>query len=136
MSELHPLDAGLLEYGQPVSGLAFPPCGWRFIGRWGDGYSLDNYSGLRMLIDCSMKSDGKWWVHVSVSRKDRAPSHADMCSVKDAFLGVRYAYSVWPPPEKYVNIHPNCLHLWACCEGTGRALPEFSETVDGVGLSI
>lgn len=134
---LHPLDAGLLEIGQPVSGLAFPPDDWQVIQRWGYGYALQHQNGLRAIVDCSMKDDERWWVHVSVSRASRTPSHEDMALAKRAFLGERYAYSVWPPSEVYVNIHAHCLHLWALVDdANGAALPEFSAVVPGVGVSV
>ena len=84
-----------------------------------------------------MKDDGEWWIHVSVSRKSWDPTHAEMRSVKLAFLGERYAYAVWPPSDKYVNIHTHCLHIWARVDHTnGRVLPEFSSVLEDVGRSI
>lgn len=133
---IHPLDAGLLEIGQPVSGLAFPPAGWHVIGDWGAGYALGNHDGLRLIIDCSQKDDDRWWIHISVSRAKRTPSHEDMAAAKRAFLGDRYAYAVYPPRAQYVNIHPNCLHLWSLIDDRdGRILPEFSAELN-IGLSI
>lgn len=110
------------------------PKGWTVIRSWGDGFAL-SFGGLRAIIDCGEKSDGQMWLHLSVSRADWAPSHADMKMAKAAFMGDRYAYQVWPPKDKYVNIHPYCLHLWARLHGE-PVLPEFSEVVDGVGRSI
>lgn len=115
------------------------PAGWRVIQRWGDaGFACQQYTGgLRVLVDCEQKSDGNRWLHVSVSRKDWTPNHADMATVKRDFIGERYAYAVWPPSDKYVNIHPHCLHLWARWDdGDGRVLPEFSEVLPEIGRSI
>lgn len=114
------------------------PRGWRILQEWGHGYAVREVEGgLRVLIDCAEKSDGKMWLHVSYSRKDWVPNHADTCRVKAAFIGNRYAYAVFPPSEKYVNIHPNCLHLWALMDGgIGQVLPEFSEELQGIGRSI
>ena len=134
---LHPLDAGLMEVGAAPSGIPFPAPGWRIIRPWGSGYALQRDSGLRAIVDCSQKADGRWWVHLSVSRVSRCPTHAEMAICKRDFLGDRYAYSVWPPSEKYVNIHEYCLHIWALCDvGKGDVLPEFSDVVEGVGLSV
>lgn len=134
---LHPLDAGLLEIGAVKSGLSFPPRGWFVTGMWGCGYILRHRSGLVAIIDCSQKEDDRWWVHVSVSRAKSIPTHDDMALAKTDFLGDRYAYSVWPSRERYVNIHPNCLHLWALVDKEdGRVLPEFSDVLPGVGMSI
>ena len=114
------------------------PKGWEIIQPWGDGFAVrEKAGGLRVLVDCSFKDDGHPWLHVSYSRKDWAPSHADTVKVKDAFIGDRYAYALFPPRSLWVNIHPNCLHLWARLgDGDGRALPEFSAEVENLGRSI
>ncbi len=115
------------------------PDGWQVIQRWGDGYACQEIrGGLRVLVDCEEKADGQRWLHVSYSRKDWVPSHADTCKVRDAFIGTeRYAYAVFPPSEKYVNIHPNCLHLWCrWSNDDGRVIPEFSEILPGIGVSV
>lgn len=109
------------------------PRSFQFVQKWGDGYALrERDGGIRVIIDCSEKVDGNMWLHVSYSRADRVPDHADTCKVKAAFLGDRYAYAVFPPAGQYVNIHPNCLHLWARLDGQA-VLPEFSAVVDGIG---
>jgi hypothetical protein len=114
------------------------PEGWEVIQRWGDGYAVrQKRGGLRVLVDCEPKRDSKEWLHVSVSRANYTPTHDDMAVVKNAFIGEdRYAYSIWPPTDKYVNIHAHCLHLWACMEGDGQQLPEMSEVLEGIGRSI
>jgi hypothetical protein len=137
MKTLHPLDAGLMEIGAPVSGLQFPPDGWRVIQEWGNGYALGHVNGLRVMVDVGLKDDNRWWLHVSFSRKAWTPSHDDTCQVKRDFIGDRYAYIVHPPAEKYVNIHQHCLHLWALVSADqGRVLPEFSDFLEGIGRSI
>lgn len=115
------------------------PEGWQVVQRWGDGYACRQIKGgLLVLVDCEEKADGQRWLHVSYSRKDWVPSHADTCRVKDDFIGNdRYCYAVFPPSEKYVNIHPNCLHLWAMWStDDGRVLPEFSEVLPLIGVSV
>lgn len=114
------------------------PKGWEVIGRWGSGHALREKSGgLRVLVDCEEKEDGHRWLHVSFSRKDWTPNHADTVKVKEAFIGDRYAYVVYPPREEYVNIHQHCLHLWSkWTEDDGRVLPEFSSVLAGLGKSI
>ncbi len=134
---LHPLDAGLLQIGAPVSGLAFPPPGWKLYKEWGLGYVLLHRNGLRAIIDCEQKEDDRWWVHISVSRQRSTPTHEDMARTKWDFLGNRYAYAVFPPTDLYVNIHTRCLHLWALIDDQqGKVLPEFSDELPGIGLSI
>jgi hypothetical protein len=115
------------------------PKGWRVLDRWGDGYRvLQIVGGLRVIVDCEIKADGLPWLHVSVSSKDSTPTYDDMALVKLDFIGdTRYAYSVWPPGEKYVNIHQHCLHLWARLDSPdGRVLPEFSVELEGIGRSV
>lgn len=123
--------------GEQFKQLKYPPTGWHFVQQWGDGHAF-RHMGMYLLIDCDVKEDGRKWLHISVSKNDWVPSHADMAKVKDAFVGNgRYAYAVFPPTEMYVNLHPYCLHLWALAEGPdGKVLPEFSGQLDGIGRSI
>ena len=63
------------------------PLGWEVIQQWGDGWALRQlHGGLRVLIDCECKDDGKRWIHVSVSRKSWTPTHQDMALVKQDFF--------------------------------------------------
>ena len=112
------------------------PTGWELVQKWGDGWACrQKDGGLRVIVDCEIKDDGNEWLHVSYSRAKQTPTHADTIRVKAAFLRDHFAYSEFPPPDKYVNIHPHCLHLWARADGSA-ALPEFSAIVEGVGRSI
>jgi hypothetical protein len=53
------------------------------------------------------------WEHVSVSLGNRTPTWIEMCFVKDLFWGEEECVVQYHPPRsEYVNIHPNCLHLW------------------------
>lgn len=122
--------------GEAFGAVHYPPADWHFLQSWGDGHCFVHRNGLRVIVDCEPKSDGKRWLHVSVSRRKWIPSHDDMCLVKDAFVGDRYAYAVFPPRDMYVNIHENCLHLWALAEGDGIVLPEFSADISGIGRSV
>lgn len=131
----------MVSYGRPIVRVPWKfecPQGWQVVSRWGDGWAVKQREGdLRVVIDCDRKDDGQEWIHVSYSCESRVPSHADTVLVKETFIGDRYAYAVFPPKSNYVNIHPNCLHLWAMwCSGEGRVLPEFSKFVPGVGTSI
>ncbi len=58
-------------------------------------------------------SDGLGWEHVSVSRRDRCPTWDEMCQVKALFWDEEdCVIQFHPPRSQYVNVHPNCLHLW------------------------
>jgi len=57
------------------------------------------------------KDLGRW--HLSISHPHKYPSWR---AIKDA----RYKYlpkdifvaMILPPPENFINAHPNCFHLW------------------------
>lgn len=71
-------------------------------------------SGLVVVMSTDIMDDGKRFLHVSCSYRDRLPSWKDLKTVKDIFFGEdREAFQVLPKQEDYVNLHPYCLHLWA-----------------------
>lgn len=88
----------------------------------------DDYCGAwtwngMSIIATAAKYNGVQWLHVSFARKSRMPTYDEMQMVKRDFIGdSRKAIFVLPPRKNYVNIHPNCLHLW-CCEND--SLPDF-----------
>lgn len=56
---------------------------------------------------------GLGWDHVSVSLPTRLPTWSEMCHVKRKFFkDDETVMQLHPPESDYVNIHPNCLHLW------------------------
>lgn len=58
-------------------------------------------------------SDGEGWEHVSVSRKDRCPTWAEMCEIKALFWPEdEWVVQYHPARSDYVNVHQFCLHLW------------------------
>lgn len=64
-------------------------------------------------------SDGEGWEHVSVrmvekaTGKDRTPTWAEMCRIKDLFWDDQDCVIQYHPPRsEYVNNHPHVLHLW------------------------
>lgn len=70
--------------------------------------------------------DDREWLHVSMSYPDKLPSYEDMKHVKAVFIGDAYtAYQIFPPKDRHVNIHPNCLHLWVCI--TEEIMPDFGK---------
>ena len=67
--------------------------------------------GEKLGVMSSGPQDG--WEHVSVSTRRRVPNWEEMCFVKNAFwLPNECVMQLHPPEADYVNIHPNCLHLW------------------------
>ena len=63
-------------------------------------------------------ADGMGWDHVSVSHERRCPSWDEMCWVKHLFFEPNECVVQYhPPASDYVNVHPNCLHLWRPADG-------------------
>lgn len=100
--------------------------GWNEIQKRIDGSAWENKSlGLFVIESTHREQDGKLWLHVSLSRKSKLPSYDDIKIVKSVFIGDNNeAIQVFPKQENHVNIHPNCLHLWHCLEGS--PLPDFT----------
>jgi hypothetical protein len=67
-----------------------------------------------------------------VSHRNRVPSWRELVSVKELFLGDREAYKVLPPKSRYVNIHPNVLHVFALLDEHASALPDFTRGTGGL----
>jgi hypothetical protein len=89
-----------------------------------DGVMYAHRSGMTVICSAARERDGRRWLHVSMARPDRLPSWPDVHAVKELFLGAkRRALQVLPPEDEYVNVHPNCLHLWSCLDDDG--LPDF-----------
>lgn len=99
---------------------------WELVSRAEDGAAYRNdQAGLAAIITCSKELDGRFWIHLSLSHRARLPRWAELVEAKELFLGNREAYQVIPPRERYVNIHPNVLHLWAPLDGA-PPLPDFT----------
>jgi hypothetical protein len=110
--------------GHTLFPLALPPP-WAVIEKHSDGAAYHNpITALNVICSASMERDSRRWLHVSVSHPDRLPTWDELAEVKSLFIGTeRKAIQVLPPTEEHVNVHPTCLHLWACLDGDG--LPDF-----------
>ena len=101
------------------------------VKRDGEGvYGIVAQHGIRNLTVIYSHSDlhdGREWLHVSVTKADQTtPTWEEMMYVKNIFIGDDIeAYQVAPPAERYVSIHDNCLHWWACYTEPGGVLPKF-----------
>ena len=82
-----------------------------------------SFDGLRVVASAG-KYGGQEWLHVSYSRSKSIPSYRDTQLVLKHFFQGRKAVMVFPEEEHYVNIHPNCLHLWY---SAANPLPDFDE---------
>ena len=87
---------------------------------WAGGWSGDETcgafevpsmrSGHLMYV---IASSGEGWDHVSVSLAKRTPNWYEMEQVKRLFFqDDEVAMQLHIPPDKHIDIHPNCLHLW------------------------
>lgn len=58
-----------------------------------------------------IEPDDRRW-HISISHPTRLPSWRDLVEIAHQLrLGVTFVVGV-PPRSWWMNIHPNCLHLW------------------------
>ncbi len=84
------------------------------IGRTGiDGGQGEIHFGK--MIASVIWSTGGGWEHVSVApyRRSYTPSWDEMCKVKEMFFhDDEVVVQYHPAKSQYVNIVPNCLHLW------------------------
>lgn len=64
-----------------------------------------------LTVAVSLNSNGT--EHVSVSKKKKIPTWEEMCFIKDlCFEDEEEVIQIHPKKSEYVNIYPNCLHLW------------------------
>lgn len=69
---------------------------------------------LAVIVSLDTMTDGKTYLHVSLSRPDRIPDWNTVKRVKDIFIGKKQsAFIYFPPEDEYVNLMPYCLHLWS-----------------------
>lgn len=102
------------------------PAGWRELERRADGFKAHHSIKSLVIIISAEAYDGKRWLHLSCSHRQRLPKWSELVEAKELFLGVeRYAYQVVPPRSRYVNIHRNVLHLFTCLDGE-PPLPDFT----------
>jgi hypothetical protein len=94
------------------------PTDWRLRQDGLDGAAYQRTDGLLVILSGNRETDGRRWLHVSCSYRNRLPTWDDLRAVKDAFVGPdRYACQVFPPRDRYVNIGPFVLHLWSPLDG-------------------
>ena len=84
-----------------------------FFGRMGDDYN--GAFEIRIGKDrfFVIASTGGGWDHVSVSHTKRIPSWTEMAKIKSLFFEEdEEAMQLHPRDSDYIDIHPNCLHIW------------------------
>lgn len=103
--------------------------------------------GHRIIANCIV-SDGRCddeapeiagWEHVSVhimdmGGKQRIPTWAEMCAVKDFFWGPEEVVVQFHPAKShYVNNHGSVLHLWRWTKSQFPAPPEILVGIKELG---
>jgi hypothetical protein len=62
--------------------------------------------------------NGTSWLHISISRRDRYPTWEEIRFAKDLFIGRDMdSVMILPRKEDYINLHPNCFHLYHRLDG-------------------
>ena len=93
-----------------------------------DAIYRNRKTGLLVLCSTEKHADGREWLHISLSKIASVPTYEDLNLCRRLFLGEdKYAVQIWPPRKEYVNVHENCLHLWALADGTdctGMGVPK------------
>jgi len=65
-------------------------------------------TGMRAIVS---RDDGKW--HLSVSRPNRYPVWDEIKQTRyDLIPDNVYMAMILPPKDDFVDVHPNCFHLW------------------------
>ena len=118
------------------SGLPAPQ-DWHVIERREDGIMWQRLRGeaIKVIESTSIQSDGKLWLHVSVSKVSRhkMPTYEDIQTMRKLFVGEhRECYMVFPTADRYVNVNP-VLHLFCCLDQPEGVLPHFEGeiTIEG-----
>lgn len=133
-----PLSEAALEALQAGTTL---PDGWRRRTDLGVGYVFDGV-GLTVFFDAGHEEDGKRWLHLSISRRDKAlPRWEDLVRVRGIFIPTHLAaFHVVPRPAQHYDAEARghvprgsrveVMHLWACLDGD--PLPDFLRSRGGV----
>lgn len=75
---------------------------------------ISQYGGWHKLEDCEVfvSLDPPGW-HLSISHKSRYPTYEEIKQARYDFLPDDLEMAmVFPAKKDFVNLHPNCFHLW------------------------
>jgi hypothetical protein len=73
---------------------------------------------LGVIFSPGLDETDRGWEHVSVSTAVRTPTWTEMSRVKHLFWDDEdVVVQFHPKRSEYVNLHPNCLHLWRWTAG-------------------
>lgn len=102
-------------------------------GPGGFGFALyERRARARHLTGSVLVSQADWedgeWLHASIDRINRMPSYDDLAALHKAVFGSRYAYQVFAPASRHVNLRKFALHLWGRVDDSdGLVLPDFGK---------
>lgn len=69
---------------------------------------------IEKLGECTVfvSVDGGDW-HLSISHPTRYPTYEEIKQARYQFIPNEVTMAmIFPPKEQFVNLHPNCFHLW------------------------
>lgn len=68
-----------------------------------------------------LANDGPLRWHLSISHPGRYPHWDEISEARDRLLPADRAFVMLLPAawDEYVNVHPNCFHLWECHDRDG-----------------
>ena len=103
-----------------------PPPGWVLDEQREDGARWINRKRQMIVIgSIAEEQDGKRWLHLSMSHRNRVPTYDELVYLKRHWAGDdRKAIMVLPARSEHVNIHPYVLHLFVCLDAD--PLPDFT----------
>jgi len=97
--------------------------GWREVGDLilhadGDFPAKSYVKGpCRVLVSHENHGQKMRW-HLSISCRDRYPGWEEIKDARYALLPLGLTFAqILPPQDRYINIHPNCFHLWEIDDG-------------------
>lgn len=103
---------------------------WTVTDQAANGFFAVRGSQFKLMVTGDVL-EGRYWIHLSVSHRDRLPSWVELVAIRDLILGDEMeCIQIAPPRSKYVNFHNTCLHLWCCPDGIG--LPDFRDPETGL----
>lgn len=77
---------------------------------YGPGKGYESYHCGRLTV---LKSIDAGRIHMSISHQDRYPTWGEIKEAREQFLPMgKFFAMIIPPTKYYVNMHPNCFHLW------------------------
>lgn len=70
-------------------------------------------------IEIAGRAPLRW--HLSISHPGRYPNWDEIAEARDKLLPADLAFVMLLPAawDTYVNVHPNCFHLWECHDRDG-----------------